>query len=367
MELSIVLSIIAIIVSVVMSSITLLLTEFQGPDISLVNAPKFEVNDGSTEEALMRLIKQGYIPTWLESAPTPFVFANHGGKSGTILSINCEFTPTEELKPFFRKFNSNFVSLGEQAYTTIEKSGNKTLTLSSSFQLIDWKKKALAEVLDPSLTVDELISGALQRSKDYFKSYCDFMQKSPTLGKMNCAISFTKGRFRTRVVEESLVSNKPLHNNCEQTILNLREFLRTWEDRQPRRSDLLNEMKQDLQGISRELKDDLINLNKEVSEQNINTSKLRTDLWQRLCDVSDPVENSIRWFLIKSESGFEQEMKRLYSDISRYNDLIDDALARSEFRTSKLLLALNEERSKLGSKTQIVVDKLSQLFMHYVP
>ena len=79
MDLSLIPSTVAMVVSVSMSIITLLLTEFHGPNISLLNIPKLEVNDEtfSTEQI------QEWTPRWIETKPVPFVFANYGGKAVT--------------------------------------------------------------------------------------------------------------------------------------------------------------------------------------------------------------------------------------------------------------------------------------------
>jgi hypothetical protein len=57
----------------------------------------------------------------------------------------------------------------------------------------------------------------------------------------------------------------------------------------------------------------------------------------------------------------------LYQDINGYNSLIDDTLGRGELRTAKHLRIVNEERSKLNLKVQNVVDRLSALYLHYIP
>ena len=50
MDLSLLLSVVALVVSVVLSTITLWLTEFRGPNITFLSSPEFEVNDKAFEE-----------------------------------------------------------------------------------------------------------------------------------------------------------------------------------------------------------------------------------------------------------------------------------------------------------------------------
>ena len=52
MDLSLILSMVAIVVSVSMTIITLLFTEFRGPNISLLKIPKFQVTDEDSRARL---------------------------------------------------------------------------------------------------------------------------------------------------------------------------------------------------------------------------------------------------------------------------------------------------------------------------
>jgi hypothetical protein len=189
LDLSTILSIIAILVSVVVSGITLLLTQFQGPDISLISSPQFELDYGKMNLSFKELTKQGYLPIWFELKSTSFVFANHGGKSGTILAVDFEFSPTNEFRSFFDRFSSSLSLSTEQAGvstanipTTIKAGDNEAFVVSSSIYLVEWKKMALAEVLDPTTNVEDLIERAFQRSRKNFENFCDLISKSKTLG-----------------------------------------------------------------------------------------------------------------------------------------------------------------------------------------
>ncbi len=375
LDLSIILSIIAIVVSVVVSGVTLLLTQFQGPDISLISSSEFEVDDRRTDERFKGLLKQGDISPLLDLKPTSFVFANHGGKSGTILRVDFVFTPTEEFAKFFFGFYPDLsVSTAQEGLAspgmpaTIVQGDNKVFIASARIHLVDWKKMALAEVLDSTQKIEDLIESAVRKSRKNFESFSDLMSKSKTLGTVNCTISFTKGRFRTKVVTERLVEkNTPLTNDVDTAYFSFNEILQKWENMKPTRTQMLNEAKGDLESITKELKDNLLKLNMEVRGQNLAGSRLSADAWRQLCNESRQYDEKIRWFLIRSESGLEQELTELYSRIDRYNSLIEDVLARGEFRTPKNFTIANEERIKLKSDAQEVGSRLSELYQRRIP
>lgn len=77
MDLPLILSLILSIVAIAISIITLWLTSIRGPDISLLNEPTFQVSDETLNEQQI----QEYTPRWMSLEQTPFVFANHGGKT----------------------------------------------------------------------------------------------------------------------------------------------------------------------------------------------------------------------------------------------------------------------------------------------
>jgi hypothetical protein len=54
------------------------------------------------------------------------------------------------------------------------------------------KENVLAEVLNPRLTVDAMVERALEKSKDSFRDFCEFMENNKELGKANCIITFHK-------------------------------------------------------------------------------------------------------------------------------------------------------------------------------
>jgi len=75
MDLSFILSMVAIVISI----ITLWLTEFRGPNLFLLNDPKSEVSDEELDEHQI----QRYTPRWFKLKTVPFIFANSSGKEKT--------------------------------------------------------------------------------------------------------------------------------------------------------------------------------------------------------------------------------------------------------------------------------------------
>jgi transcription elongation factor Elf1 len=360
MSLPILLSFAAIAVSV----ITLLLTQFQGPDISLVSTPKFEV--ARNDEGTKTLLKQFLPPPLLDLEATPFIFANHGGKSGTVVNVDLVFTPQKEFQEFLLTSHCSLSLSTEQLGipgagmpTTIMAGDNKVFIASASLYLVDWKRKNLSEILDPETKIQNLIEQAESRSRIIFESFCDFIRNANTLGTISCSMCYTKGRFRTRVKTKLLrnisVDNKPDISN------KLREFLRVWDNLQPTSTQLFNEMKADIENITRELNRVILELKVEVTAQNL-SQRLNFSFWQQLSMESRPYNEKISWFIIRCESGLEQELKELYNGIDAYNSLLDDVNARGDFKSEKDLLKVNEERMKLRTSAQEVVNKLSEIY-----
>ena len=183
---------------------------------------------------------------------------------------------------------------------------------------------------------------------------------------MSFTISFTKGRFNTKVVTEYLLRDKSLQNRLDHSLSTMREFLKIWESLEPQKNQLLNETKGDLEGISQELRENLNSLNRDVTEQNIASSRLKADFWKQLCNVNEPYQEKIRWFLIRSDTGLEQELNELYHDIDNYNSLIDGVFSRGKLGKVKRLGVVNDERKQLNMKVAAVMGSLSQLYQRYL-
>ena len=364
MDLPIILSITAIVVSVSMSIITLLLTEFRGPNISLLTEPDFKVEDEHPRLNFDEQIRQGYIPKWLELQPIFFVFANHGGKSGTILDLKLDFVPHSSFRNFFERFYFDF-GVDSGPPVTTKEGDNQYLQASLTLYTIDWKETSLAEVLDLSLEVDDIIAKALEKSKEKFERYCDFLDRSQELGKVSCIITLTKGRFRTKLKTEELFKSITVTNHYDKAVTSLRTCLHKWEKLEPTKSQMLDVIKKDLERLIKELNADLKVSETKVDESNIDRSRLKLDAWKTLNNIRASDERIIRWFLIKSE-GLEKDLVQLYEEITAYNDTVDEALRLGELRTGKDFQMINDERRELYPQIEKVTSQLSSLYAKHI-
>jgi len=356
MDLSLILSMVAIIVSVSVSTVTLLLTEFHGPNISLLSVPKFTINDETFDKSQ----SQKYIPRWLKPKPVTFVFANYGGKAGTILELNLDFVPHKSFEKFFHE---SYFRFEEPALPVIIREGdNQDLILTSPhIRTIDWKKRALAEALDPNLRIKDMIDKSLQRSKEEFERFCDFLEKSQELGEVSCTITLTKGRFRTRMKSEKLFEKAPVENHYSMAIASLRNCLHRWENLDPTKAELLGEVERSLNDILSELKENLKILKNPIDEQNINSYKLRIDHWNLLHRFWDSDEEKIRWFLIESEKDLKEALTKLYERIIKCDNLVAELRSYGEARTQKHFETANIEREKLRLEVDEIAKRLSVL------
>jgi len=357
MDLAIVISVIALVVSGSISIITLLLSEFRGPNISLLNEPEFEVNDENFDETRT----QDYIPYWFRLKPVSFVFANHGGKSGTILDIKIDFVPNAPFKHFFERLNFSF-----DMPVTIKEGNNQPIKTEPSIDTVKWKEIALVKALDPNLTVDEMVTKAVERSKEEFEKFCEFLDKSEELGKVSCAVTLTKGRFRTKVKTEKLLENVTVANRYDKTISALRNCLRRWENLATNKAQLSDKVRRDSEELIRELKNGFSICSKKVDEKSISQSKLRRDSWKRLQQARPPHERRIRWFLIKGEEGLKEDLTELYEEIVKYNNIIEAALYLGDLRADKHFQEINRERERLHSNIEKMLERLSDLHERYV-
>jgi len=362
-DLSVILSLVAIVVSVSISILTLLLTEFRGPSISLLNKPRFILSDEILLEKTRTYIDNCYTLSSLELERVFFVFANHGGKSGTILDLSFEFVPHPAFQPFIEKayFDFDISETGKLSIPlTIREGDNKTLVVSPRFHLVNWKKMALAEILEPSLKIDEMILKSAENSKEKFKQFCDVLANTRELGNVSCTATLTKGRFKTRVKTEKLGEFQVI-NQSKNSFGFLMEALDRWEDLRPTKSELLNELTRHIKAITKELKKNKIALQNEVREANIGKSRLRNEAWNQFQKERPPYKEKLQWFLIKSEKGLEQNLRQLYKNISKYNALVDQTISLGEFRRRKHFLSLNSEREKLYTEVDEVVYRLNRI------
>jgi hypothetical protein len=356
LDLSIVLSVTAIIVSV----ITLWLTEFRGPSISLLDRnPRFELEEG---RYLGKKIPD-YTPNYLDLKKLSLVFANYGGAAGTILGVRLEFKPQPLLKDFIEQF---YQSVETGLPLTIKRGENQHLTVSLGLSIGNWKKMMLAEMLEPKLKLDDIIQKASEESKEKFRSFCDLLTGSPELGKVSCYATLTRGRFRPKVTESKLFENLPVINHYDKVASYFSDCLKEWKNLHPTDEELAFETKFYLEELLRELKRNWQVLSDPVSEQNIAQSKLRQDRWISYRQESIPYEKKIRWFLIESEKQLEEKLARFYEEITKYNGLIDNFMSLGEFRTDEHIQELNIEREKLHSSLGKIMESLSKVHERHI-
>lgn len=302
-----------------------------------------------------------YTPRWFTVKSNPLVFANYGGKAGTILDLKLDFSPNMALKKSLDEFYSDVRMISERPAVpiTIEEGDNHCIGLSSDIRTINWKEKSLAEVLDPTSKVNDLISRALDNSKEEFKAFCDSLENSEELGELACTITLTKGRFRTNVTDRIIFQNVKIANRYDRTISSLRECLSRWDELEPRKADLFGKLARDYEEIRKEMQDNLQTLENSIDDSNISKARLRVERWNTLQSVRDLDEKKIRWFLITSETGLEEELRELYKAISGFNDSIDELMRLGEFRTKRHFRGINCRREELHSKAQKTWERLS--------
>ena len=352
-------------VAIVISVVTLWLTELRGPDLSLLNDPKFEVSDENFDERQT----QEYTPRWLKLETVPFLFANYGGKAGTILDLEFHFVPHDSFKSFFDEFYARMVTYeGDLSPpVTIIEGDNEYLKVSPDIRTIDWKETALAEVLDVNLKIDDIVEKAWDRSKEKFQSFCDFLDESKEFGKVSCTVTLTKGRFRTRVTNEKILENYSIENRYDKVVSSLRGCLHKWEDLSPTKAELLNKVKRDLEEIIRELKENLKILKRTVDEDSLSgASKVRVNDWNQLQRVRALHERKIRWFLINHEDGLKEDLTKLYGNLAKYNRSIDELMSYGDFRTPKHFRDINAKRKDLRSDVEKMSDRLSRLYRRLI-
>ena len=356
-------------VAIAVSIITFWLSEFRGPNITLLNIPEFKI----TDESFRRRYSSGYeyTPTWFDLAPVPFLFANYGGKAGTIIALKLDFVPDSTFKSFFETFYHRQVMYeGEVGPpVTVDQGDNQYLNLSPEICTINWKENALAKVLDPKLKVNDMISRALEKSKESFKKFCDFLDHSQELGKVSCTITLTKGRFRTKVKDEMILEDIAVVNEYDEAVSFLRNCLFRWENLRDTRVELRNMLVRDIEDLIRELKGNLSALENQVAEYEVShkgsAMKLRLDNWKRLNNVKNVEESKIRWFFIRSKEELEEALNKLYSAIERYNNSFDVLMSLGDLRTTKSFDHINAERMKLSEEVKKILDTVSQLHQSF--
>jgi hypothetical protein len=364
---SIILSIVAIAISI----ITLVLAEFHGPNISVLSSPKnIEISDEGATEQFGNYLRGDYMPSSLRSEPFPLVFANHGDKSGTILNLHFEFSPIPSFQKFIDRYYFDLGFTQDEPITppmTIKQGDNMCFQVFMRIHLKDFKKETLAEILNPKLTIEEITEMATEKSKRKFEDFYNLLSKQE-LGRISCYMTFTKGRFKTEIKDTKLFENIILYNHCKEALSILRSSMGKWEDLSPRKRELMNSIKGNFEGIMHELEYNLTQLEKEVKEESLSTSVFRMDAWRRMYEaVWTAYEEKIRWFLIKAETRVEEDLSQLYANITKYNDLISEAMSLGELRTLKHFENLNRQRTKLLSNVKNTAGRLAEIHSRFIP
>jgi len=335
---SIFLSVAAIIVSITIALLSLWLNTLKGPDLSLIDDPKFEL----TDESFRHRTVLDYVPRRFELKPASFVFANTGKKAGAIVDIKLQITPHQLIKDYYKNF---FVTFGTHENpdlpVVIGEGDIDIIQASVRLDFIDWKKSALVEVLDPKLKTKALVEKALIRSKGMFTNFCDFLESTQEIGCITCTVKMSKGND----LKEVTIGEYEIVNNFK-TVSLLRGCLLNWKNIRPTKNELVREIEGTFREIMREIRANIQVAIMPVDENRINESKLRLDVWERLqkAYVSD---RELRWFLIKRKDGLEETLTQLYGKIADYNSIIEEALFLGDLRTSRNIRKINDVRMKL--------------------
>lgn len=356
--------------AIVVSIITFWLTEFRGPNITLLNKPEFRLSDEHFKITRLSSLDK-YAPSWFELDPVPLVFANYGGKSGSILALEFDFKPTPSFREFFASFDERIdVFEGDTSPpVTIDKGDNQHLSVSPQINTIDWKEVALYEELDSESKVNEMVTRALERSKEKFRKFCDFLDNSKELGKVSCTAILTKGRFKTKVKEEVILRDVEVVNGFNKTVSSLRDCLSRWEHLSKNKTELRSILVRDIGSLKRELEGNISLLKNALNERDISHKgsalKLKLENSNGLQHIRTTRERKMRWFLIESEAGLKKDLTELYEDIEKYNSSYDELMSLGDLRTKQSVDDINVRGEELPGEIGEVLEKLSQLLKRY--
>jgi hypothetical protein len=352
-----VISIIIPIISLVTSVVTLLLTQFNGPDITLLNQPTFQISDKQFAQS-----NPDYTPIHFRSDPVTMIFSNYGGKAGTILDLQLEFHPDKALAEFVDKRYQRHQQQLIDEPLILPDGENEPIEFNTSLRMIDWKKAALVDVLNPTMRISQILEQASEVGQSKYLQFCDVLEKANSLGTVACQVTLTKGRFRTRVVQEHLFENVEVENRLETLVPALRKFVNKWDSLYYTDSQLTHDLRRGVGDVVRENQTNLPILKKLVTEETLNNSQLRTDAWKNLTNPNLSVNDRIlRWFLIDSEPKLREQVSTLYHDIEEYNSQINIMLTLGEFRQDSHYENINARRTELIRQIKSVSERLLAL------
>lgn len=342
---------ISILISVTALSLSLY-REFKGPDISLLNKkPTFKLTD-------KELGSEEYVPRWLYFREISLVFANYGGKGGTIVDLQIDFTPIKAFEEFFQ--DSGFYPI--ESPITLKEGENYTVTFERPYlRTINWKKFPLAKILQRNQNVGKAIDEAIAEGKDKFERFVTLLTDNEELGKVSCTASVTKGRLWTKVGDKKLFENVSVIHEYQETFDVLRKSLQNWDQMSPTKSQLIMEFLNPVRNLVSELNTNRQILMHWVNEKNITESRLKTDIWKRLSKTRRYDE--IRWFLIDQETNLKRNIEELYRQISKYNTKIQGLLFLGENRTEEDFEALNKQRAKLDEENKKTFKQVNDILV----
>jgi hypothetical protein len=276
--------------------------------------------------------------------------------------LKLDFVPNTSFFSFYKRFSARLLAEEIHLPLTIGKGNCQTLSYSVEIETTDWKEIALLKALGPNLKINDIVAKALELSKENFQRFCDFLEHSKELGKVRCTITLTKGRV---VKDEVVLEGDPVSNGYDEGISLLRNCLSAWENLSDTKVELRDKLVRDVDDLKRELYDNLSALENSMNESDISQRgaalKLKVDAWNRLQNIrTDPV-GKIRWFLIKSDEGLEEDIVKLYNNIMKYNSSYDELLSLGDLRTTESFDRINTEREKLSSDMKKVWDRISRL------
>lgn len=321
--------------------------ELKGPDISLLNEkPSFRLTDKdfSWDET--------YIPNWFSLNEISLVFANYGGKGGTILNAKLQFSPREELKDFFVSFDADISGLP----LTIKDGETCVLKFKPSIHTIDWKKSALMEILQRNHSLPDSIDKSILEGREKFERFCSLLAGFEELGEISGTASVTMGRLWTKVKDKRFFSKIKLKNDYDKTIDSLRKRLQNWDQLEPTRTQILNSLLRVPRNLRSELKANSEILGSEITEESIGESKLREDSWRNL--ARERYHDETEWFVISRETNLKENLEQLYTQISKYNSRIDELLRLGERRTEKDFERPNKKRTELHREIGNVIQRI---------